>query len=202
MYVHAPQYHPVFLFKSLTSGRCIAKDVTLAQVEVLWPALVSATSGKSWSGKERVLEAFVTFAVGAKHCLHSDAQKMGEIELVCLVEASKALAIANPPNTQIVQREAKRNNATYRGPAIRCLGIFADGFETLDLFEKTFDIVAPALSPVDQDEMDVDREDGESAHQLSVFIPNGLALLTKVFSPHIQAAQHAGQRLEDVISSI
>ena len=75
-------------------------------------------------------------------------------------------------------REARRNNATYRGPAIRCLGVFADGFETLDLFEKTFDIVAPALSPADQDEMDVDSEDGESAHQLSVFTPNGFALLT------------------------
>ena len=68
--------------------------------------------------------------------------------------------------SQIVIREAKRNNHAYRGPAIKCLGIFADGFETLDLFDKTYDIVDSAIAPLDEGEMDVDGADGVSAKDL------------------------------------
>jgi hypothetical protein len=48
--------------------------------------------------------------------------------------------------------------------------MFADGFETLDLFEKVHEIVESAIAPVNEDEMDVDGEDGKSAKQLQVFI--------------------------------
>jgi proteasome component ECM29 len=119
------------------------------QFRILWPALVAAVSGKSWEGKEKVLEAFVTFAVDTKAIVNSDAGKMKELE-------------------QIVLREAKRNNPTYRGPAIKCLGIYADGFETLDLFERTYDIVDSAVAPADENEMDVDGGEGRSEKQLLV----------------------------------
>jgi proteasome component ECM29 len=118
----------------------------------LWPALVAAVAGKSWEGKEKVLEAFVNFAVEAKAIVNSDGSKMKELE-------------------QIVLREAKRNNRAYRGPAIKCLGIYADGFEILDLFEKTYDIVDSALAPPDEDEMDLDSKEGGAEKQLLVIWP-------------------------------
>ncbi|KAI9841460.1 MAG: proteasome component M29 [Sclerophora amabilis] len=38
------------------------KQLSLQQQELLWPALERAVGGKSWEGKEKVLEAFVEFA--------------------------------------------------------------------------------------------------------------------------------------------
>ena len=67
---------------------------------------------------------------------------------------------------KIVVREAKRNNPSYRAPAIKSLGSFVDGFETLDLFNKVYEIIDSALAPSDDDEMDVDGDDGKSAKQL------------------------------------
>lgn len=37
-------------------------DISDSDAEVIWPALEKAIGGKSWDGKEEVLEAFVTFA--------------------------------------------------------------------------------------------------------------------------------------------
>ena len=39
-----------------------AQDLNLRQQELLWPALDQALVGKSWEGKEHILEAYVTFA--------------------------------------------------------------------------------------------------------------------------------------------
>ncbi|KAF2098653.1 ARM repeat-containing protein [Rhizodiscina lignyota] len=38
-----------------------AEPMSLASAEIIWPALVKAMSGKTWEGKEVVLEAFVKF---------------------------------------------------------------------------------------------------------------------------------------------
>lgn len=42
-----------------TSG---SPDLDQRQQEIIWPALDRALNGRSWEGKERVLEAYVTFA--------------------------------------------------------------------------------------------------------------------------------------------
>lgn len=41
-----------------------------------------AIAGKSWEGKEKVLEAFVSFAVDAKQRLSGDEKKLMELEQV------------------------------------------------------------------------------------------------------------------------
>ncbi|KAF8247482.1 ARM repeat-containing protein [Wilcoxina mikolae CBS 423.85] len=152
----------------------MSRDITEAQIQVLWPALISATSGKSWDGKEKVLEAFVSLAVDAKQYLQSDEVRMKEIELVVL-------------------REAMRNNVAYRGPAIKCLGMFADGFENLDLFGKVYEIVESAIAPFDEDEMDVDGEDGKSAKQLQQgVIVKGLKASSQAFRPSVNSNEEAG----------
>lgn len=37
------------------------EDISMANAQILWPALVQAMGGKTWEGKEEVLEAFVKF---------------------------------------------------------------------------------------------------------------------------------------------
>jgi len=66
----------------LTMMVFLARDITLAQLQVLWPALVVAVAGKSWEGKEKVLEAFVSFAVDAKQSLDGDEKRLKELEQV------------------------------------------------------------------------------------------------------------------------
>ena len=44
-------------------------DISASNAEIIWPALEKAIGGKTWDGKEEVLEAFVTFAK------HSEFQK-------------------------------------------------------------------------------------------------------------------------------
>jgi hypothetical protein len=43
---------------------------------------VVAVAGKSWEGKEKVLEAFVSFAVDAKQSLDGDEKRLKELEQV------------------------------------------------------------------------------------------------------------------------
>lgn len=81
-------------------------------------------------------------------------------------------------------REAKRNNATYRGPAINCLGLYAAGFPESDLFDSAFDIVAAAISPDDEDDMDVDGKDGHSSKQLQqATVAHCLTALARCWRP-------------------
>jgi len=62
--------------------KSIGKDVTAEQVDLLWPVLVSATSGKSWDGKEAVLDALVALAVNAAQYFEKDQAKLQELSTV------------------------------------------------------------------------------------------------------------------------
>ena len=62
--------------------KSIGKDVTADQVDLLWPVLVSATSGKSWDGKEAVLDALVALAVNAAQYFEKDQAKLRELSTV------------------------------------------------------------------------------------------------------------------------
>jgi hypothetical protein len=55
---------------------------------------------------------------------------------------------------------------SYRAAALRSLGTFADGFESIDIFDEAYEIVDSAITPVDEDDMDVDGADGRSAKQV------------------------------------
>lgn len=64
--------------------------------------------------------------------------------------------------SKIVLREAKRNNPSYRSSALKSLGSFVNGFDELDLFAETYEIVASSVSRDTEDTMDVDAPDGRS----------------------------------------
>lgn len=70
------------------------------------------------------------------------------------------LDLANP--SQIILREAKRNNPSYRSSALKSLGSFVNGFDGLDLFDEAYEIVTSSISEDTDDTMDVDAPDGRS----------------------------------------
>lgn len=65
-----------------------ATDITAVQMETLWPAMVAGVSGKSWHGKEKVLEAFVLLATKGKQCFENDEQKILELKKVYITSDS------------------------------------------------------------------------------------------------------------------
>jgi proteasome component ECM29 len=146
--------------------KSIGKDVTTDQVDLLWPVLVSATSGKSWDGKEAVLDALVSLAANAVQYFENDQAKLQEL-------------------STIVLREARRKNAAYRSIAIKSLGDFANGFAALNLFEEVYDIVVDSVKDESEDKMDVDvAADGRSLKTIEErTLANGLVTLCQAFRP-------------------
>ncbi|CUS10715.1 unnamed protein product [Tuber aestivum] len=143
--------------------KSIGKDTTADQVDLLWPVLVSATSGKSWDGKEAVLDALVALSVNAVRYFENDQAKLRELSMIVL-------------------REARRKNAAYRSIAVKSLGDFADGFAALDLFEEAYGVVMDSVKSESEDAMDVDVAGGRSLKSIEeTTLANGLVTLCKAF---------------------
>lgn len=62
--------------------KAIGSDLSAEQLHILWPVLVSAMGGKSWDGKEAVLEALVSLAVNGKAHFADDIDKLQELRKV------------------------------------------------------------------------------------------------------------------------
>ncbi|KAH8693533.1 putative proteasome component [Talaromyces proteolyticus] len=111
-------------------------------VELIWPLLERALSGKTWDGKETVLKAFVKFT-----------------------ENSRAIWELKPEIGQqmkvIMLREAKRNNAAYRSHALSALAAFAEARQDLYLLPEAISIVEPVvedLTDSDGTKMEIDSD--------------------------------------------
>lgn len=57
-----------------------SRDITTSQMEDMYSALVAAVNGKSWVGKEAVLQSFVQFMIATKSQLGN--VRIGEIQKV------------------------------------------------------------------------------------------------------------------------
>ncbi|GKZ35313.1 proteasome component M29 [Aspergillus brasiliensis] len=114
-------------------------EIDLSTSEYVWPVLERAVAGKTWEGKEVVLEAFVKFS--------GQAKKLWQ-EKPTLGETMKTITI----------REAKRNNPAYRPHALIALGGVAQTRKDLDLMPDAIAIVTHVLDDVEDqgDPMDVD----------------------------------------------
>ncbi|KAE8376836.1 proteasome stabiliser-domain-containing protein [Aspergillus bertholletiae] len=124
-------------------------ELDLATSEHLWPVLEKALAGKTWDGKETVLQAFMKFA--------SQAKKLW-LEKPQIGDAMKTIAI----------REAKRINPTYRPHAITAFGGIAQALQDLDLMPDAINIVSRVLSEFDEgeDSMDIDSGSGHKNKQI------------------------------------
>lgn len=145
----------------------LGKDITKDQVDVIYPAIVAAVGGKSWDGKEKVLEGYVEL-VGNFQTIPDE--KMN-------AEAKK-----------IVLREAKRNNKVYQAHALKSLGKFAGYVKNMDLFDEVRDIVSNALEDEDdqenEDKMDIDEKAGKAVRSTkhAIYL-NALEALAQAFRP-------------------
>ncbi|PYI09032.1 proteasome component [Aspergillus sclerotiicarbonarius CBS 121057] len=123
-------------------------EIDLPTSEYTWPVLEKALAGKTWDGKEVVLEAFVRFS--------SQAKKLWQ-EKPTFGETMKTIAI----------REAKRNNPTYRPHALIALGGVSQARKDLDLVPDAIGIVTRVLDEAEDqgDPMDVDSSKGQKPKQ-------------------------------------
>ena len=119
----------------------LGKDITNDQADVIYPAMVSAVGGKSWGGKEKVLEGYVELVGNLQGIL--DGKRNAEAK-------------------KIVIREAKRNNKVYQAQALKSLGKFVGCMEEEDLFGEVQEIVSSVLEGEDKveqgDKMDIDEK--------------------------------------------
>ncbi|KAL2912896.1 proteasome component M29 [Polyrhizophydium stewartii] len=106
------------------------------------PLLIGALAGRTWDGKEAVLEGLARSAVaGQRWLLHEGSSHLDEIEKVMI-------------------REAKKNNKPYRRLAIEYLGLVYDALEIGqfgDVAEYLIDVAIEAdKGDADGSAMDVD----------------------------------------------
>ena len=115
---------------------------SMAQAEAVWPVLEVALAGKTWEGKEKVVDAFPKF-VKMSRSLWTEEKVRKQMEKIAL-------------------REARRTNATYRPHAIAALGDLAESRADLDLSTEILALVANVVEETvaeDRDRMDVDSEE-------------------------------------------
>ncbi|KAK2806916.1 proteasome component M29 [Onygenales sp. PD_10] len=133
-----------------TSALAVAKAVSALDDNIesdisarIWPIIEKAVAGKTWEGKETVLEGFIKFSRKSKSFWGEKSDVRDQIKT-------------------IVIREAKRNNAVYRPHALKSLGEFAKDRDDLDLMPDAMKIVSQVVEDViddDKDKMDVDSGD-------------------------------------------
>lgn len=115
-------------------------EMSLANAEVIWPALEKALALKTFEGKEKILEGLVKFTKAAK---------------AFWVKDSEAAALMK----KISIREAKRNNDVYRPHAFSALGEYAAERTDIDIFDEVYSIVDPVLRGlIDDDKMDTTED--------------------------------------------
>ncbi|KAL1638553.1 proteasome component M29 [Diplodia intermedia] len=116
------------------------EDISVPNAETIWPVLDKALGGKSWEGKEVVLQAFARFVERGGAWWKGRADVADQIR-------------------KVIVREARRQNKTYRQHALKPLGRIAAAMAETDWSETVFDIVSPVVEELtagDEDAMDVD----------------------------------------------
>lgn len=121
-------------------GDLTGSTVNVAQLRQLWAVFDKALALKTFTGKEKLLEALADVHTKAKAFWEGDEKVAAQLK-------------------KIVLREAKRNNEAYRVHAFKCLWQCAAAREDLEggLWGDVVGIVKPYLEEyADEDRMDVD----------------------------------------------
>lgn len=143
----------------------IAQKIDLgAQTERVLQILVTALKGKSWNGKEAVLEALVALTSRSSTKL----------------EASQAAEVRT-----IVYREARRTNLEYKRHALKHLATFLDTDKNISSITTSFtDTLETVEDTIDGSAMEEDTSDEPVSQPLKlVLIQNALTCLVKSFRP-------------------
>jgi len=147
---------------AITTG---SESIAKPNAQTLFPALDKAMGGKTWDGKEVVLEAYVRFVERGDSLWKEDSKVAQQIEKVAV-------------------REAKRQNKPFRPFALEALGKICLARTDLELSSTVIEVVEAVLDEVlgaEEEEggekMDVDS--GEPLKAAQVYV------LTHPLTPNI-----------------
>ena len=145
---------------AITDGA--GQTMSASEAGTLWDPIRTALGGKTWEGKEVVLEAFAKFA------------QKGPPEFLSKKEVAVEIK-------KIIVREAKRQNEAYRPHAFAALGRVAAARQDLDL--PVVEIVGPVIDELtgpDEDAMDIDTGKGSQKDELRhLTLENALMALAR-----------------------
>ena len=165
-----------------SSGKAIGD----ANARMLWPALEKALSGKTWEGKEIIVEALIQFAKNSTFWT-KDQKVGGHFE-------------------RIILRESKRNNTIFRQHALECLGDFAELRDTVDMFPQVLAVVEPIIEEMlsDSDEMDVDSKSGGPSSKTvkEVTLANASTALLKSINPRKRSGKELVSSLTEIMGLV
>ncbi|OJD16071.1 hypothetical protein AJ78_03744 [Emergomyces pasteurianus Ep9510] len=122
-------------------------NTDVGTAELMWPIIERAVAGKTWEGKETVLEGFIKFSRKSKALWSQNSDVRDQIKA-------------------IVVREAKRNNPVYRPHALKSLGEFAKNRDDLDMMSDAIKIVSHVVEDLvdgDNDKMELDVADDRAS---------------------------------------
>lgn len=154
----------------------LGNSITTDNVDIIYPAMVSALGGKSWDGKEKVLEGYVELIGNSRGTL--DGRREAEAK-------------------RIVLREARRNNKAYQAQAMKSLGAFAGLMEEMNLFDEILGIVNTALGEADEaektsweDKMDLDEKAEKSVRSSkhTIYL-HSIEALARAFRPKFEHSE-------------
>ncbi|KAF9112407.1 hypothetical protein BGX27_003449 [Mortierella sp. AM989] len=114
-------------------------DLTVS-MDVLLPLILDGLSGRTWQGKENIVELLPVIAISSKAYFSNRQEKLQEI-------------------VKILLRESKKVNKQYRRYAIDALGKFLDGFPEVDYYVEVKPILISILQNDDDDNGDDDEHD-------------------------------------------
>ncbi|KAG0238428.1 hypothetical protein BGX31_003302 [Mortierella sp. GBA43] len=114
------------------------KDLT-ESMDVLLPLVVDGLSGRTWQGKEHLVELLPALAVSSKLYFVDKTAKLQDI-------------------TKVLVRESKKVNKQYRRFAIEALGKFLDGFPDVDYYTEVKEILFSVIEDEDDNEGDDEHD--------------------------------------------
>ncbi|KAL8962336.1 MAG: hypothetical protein Q9193_001242 [Seirophora villosa] len=154
-------------------------EMSDATAQTIWPGIEKAMDGKTWEGKEKILQGLIKFA-RAKNAVTEDEGTWAQIQRIML-------------------RESKRNNATYRRHALACLADYVELRESIKLATEVYEITAPIIEEVltGPEAMDHDIQSGglPSKTVNEEIVANAQAALLRSINP-------VGLANEDLLSSL
>lgn len=122
----------------------IGADITEVQIKVLYPALISAMAGRSWEGKEKVLDGYAKFLVFAKNFIIANPAQLAE-------------------SKRILIREAKKTSIVYATVGMKALAAVAPKLAPDGAwYDSIADFVLPKLEELSQEPEDEDMEDADT----------------------------------------
>ncbi|KAF9401765.1 hypothetical protein BGX21_000669 [Mortierella sp. AD011] len=116
-----------------------AMDMT-ASMDVLLPLVLDGLSGRTWQGKEHIVELLPVITISSKLYFVGKQEKLQEI-------------------AKILLRESKKVNKQYRRYSIDALGKFLDGFPEVDYYVEVKSMLISILENDDDDDADDDEHD-------------------------------------------